>query len=535
MTTNGSFVFPDSPLADTSGTPIVAVDKLSGIIVQNKETFLVHPFSVGVYGGWGSGKTSVMQSLSNKLAKHMDIIQVWFNAWRYQHEKEIYKALYMEISHVIKELSVDHKAKETANLFAEPVNNVEAAFYSFFRRRTVDIDAQDFSFKGIKIKSNYYQRMRNIAETLAKDKVLLIIYVDDLDRCSPDTALATLEALKLFFDVGGFVFVVGVDDAVISQIIDERYRNWSTNPDNGREVKNNQIRGTNYLEKIFSLTIRADSYQPSKTLKAVKQHVECWLNTIKEDADLAKKSPLKEILEHAQWLFCDRALNPRELKRFVNHCLLEYDHQDGRNGVNERRFARLVVDHHKQWHLVKDAVAEYGAIFWDTLRPNGSEGGVNLVLSNLDARLRQIPYSFLQYVEKERPGHVLVRNDAAANQDADAAKMLETAREAISLRVLLNRMNREKEGDARAGEFVKLAATIEQYLFELRKRSEEAFPEGYGLDRINESLELLQKEMTRFRQERPYIATEAFDQWLSRTDPRVGLLLKDMAKLIPAE
>jgi predicted KAP-like P-loop ATPase len=38
----------------------------------------------------------------------------------------------------------------------------------------------------------------------------IVIFVDDLDRCLPDNALDVIESMKLFFDLPGFVFVVGL-------------------------------------------------------------------------------------------------------------------------------------------------------------------------------------------------------------------------------------------------------------------------------------------------------------------------------------
>jgi len=40
----------------------------------------------------------------------------------------------------------------------------------------------------------------------------IVVFVDDLDWCLPDGALAVLESMKLFFDMPGFVFVVGLDE-----------------------------------------------------------------------------------------------------------------------------------------------------------------------------------------------------------------------------------------------------------------------------------------------------------------------------------
>lgn len=51
----------------------------------------------------------------------------------------------------------------------------------------------------------------------------IVVFVDDLDRCFPESALQVLESMKLFFDLRGFVFVVGLDKEVVQHVIDLKY------------------------------------------------------------------------------------------------------------------------------------------------------------------------------------------------------------------------------------------------------------------------------------------------------------------------
>lgn len=45
-------------------------------------------FSIGIYGEWGTGKTTLMRSVENKLQSGDDILTIWFNAWRYEREEQ---------------------------------------------------------------------------------------------------------------------------------------------------------------------------------------------------------------------------------------------------------------------------------------------------------------------------------------------------------------------------------------------------------------------------------------------------------------
>lgn len=74
-----------------------------------------------------------------------------------------------------------------------------------------------FSSKSLYDDFNQYQKaLKELKEALTKwaknsDKPIVII-IDELDRCSPDYAVRTLEVLKHFFDVSGFVFVLAIDE-----------------------------------------------------------------------------------------------------------------------------------------------------------------------------------------------------------------------------------------------------------------------------------------------------------------------------------
>ena len=44
------------------------------------------PFTIGIFGGWGTGKTSLMRLTQSKLAMDENVVPVWFNAWQYELE-----------------------------------------------------------------------------------------------------------------------------------------------------------------------------------------------------------------------------------------------------------------------------------------------------------------------------------------------------------------------------------------------------------------------------------------------------------------
>ncbi len=46
-------------------------------------------FAIGIFGGWGTGKTSLMLMTKKILDPIPEIVTVWFDAWRYEREQNL--------------------------------------------------------------------------------------------------------------------------------------------------------------------------------------------------------------------------------------------------------------------------------------------------------------------------------------------------------------------------------------------------------------------------------------------------------------
>jgi predicted KAP-like P-loop ATPase len=63
-------------------------------------------FSVGIYGEWGTGKTTLMRIIEEKLKSDNKVLTVWFNAWRYEREDQFAIIALMK---TIATVSIHHK------------------------------------------------------------------------------------------------------------------------------------------------------------------------------------------------------------------------------------------------------------------------------------------------------------------------------------------------------------------------------------------------------------------------------------------
>ena len=84
----------------------------------------------------------------------------------------------------------------------------------------------------------------------------VVVLVDDLDRCLPETVVGTLEAIKLFLSVPRMGFVIAADERSVTQAIATRYEQ-ALKPQGG-------WRG-DYLEKIVQIPLTVPALGESDT------------------------------------------------------------------------------------------------------------------------------------------------------------------------------------------------------------------------------------------------------------------------------
>jgi predicted KAP-like P-loop ATPase len=86
----------------------------------------------------------------------------------------------------------------------------------------------------------------DLEATLSDLKITLVVLIDDLDRCLPKTAIATLEAMRLFLFLKHTAFVIAADEGMIRQAVRTHFEDVALNDD----------LVTNYFDKLIQLPIR---------------------------------------------------------------------------------------------------------------------------------------------------------------------------------------------------------------------------------------------------------------------------------------
>jgi len=251
----------------------------------------ITPYSIVIHGEWGSGKTSlarrVYESLRDKkkAADGTELKVIWFDAWQYE-----------KLDPVAALLQIIAKAYpiSKAKIFKKTAAGVGLGFLDLTLR---SVTANMSSLKNIdeimtRFLDSQVEDIRTVSEKLAEliHDERLIIFIDDLDRCSIENALEMLEAIKLFLNVKGIISLMMVDVRKLERAWELRYRNSSTVTSEGKQ----------HLDKIFQLRLS----MPEKTSTQMEQYV----------ANLATSFDQREM----DLIKAGLPRNPRKVKRILN-------------------------------------------------------------------------------------------------------------------------------------------------------------------------------------------------------------------------
>lgn len=297
------------------------------------------PVTIGVFGDWGNGKTSIMRMLEKKLQEDEEVAVIFFDAWLFEGYDDAKSAL---ISSIIKQL-VEHRrfpqeVKAQAASLLKRVNVMRLvkmgwdhvalpAILAYATGGASAVPSLLSSVKGLlsigkqddaptasdsALKSDSLAELIKDADPTESEpdvrsfrsdfaKLLeaskfksLIVLIDDLDRCSPERLVENLEAIKLFLNVPRTAFILGADHRIVRHAIAVRYRDA--------------------LEAAKSHALSTEKENAGEQL--IRDYVE---KLVQIPYHLPRLSP-SEIETYLSLLFAKRDLNPEIFKSCLEAC-----------------------------------------------------------------------------------------------------------------------------------------------------------------------------------------------------------------------
>lgn len=287
---------------------LLEFDYLIGITEEIIKNDGLSPSTIGVYGDWGSGKSSLMEMVLNQLSKEEDYLCLKFNGWLFEGYEDAKTALIGTIlDEINKKRTLSSKAKKTIQKLYEKIDFIKLASKGVkygidflltggigtaldltvgtvvgkLKKETPELSEDQIrevlktTFTNSEIRANLKSFQEDFSELLEQTKIKrLVVFIDELDRCDTDTILETFEAIRLFLFAPGTSFIIGADERQVMYAVRKKYPN----------VQGNKLDiGKEYLEKIIQYPIKI----PQLGTNEVHFYITCLLfrKEIKDKAE----------------------------------------------------------------------------------------------------------------------------------------------------------------------------------------------------------------------------------------------------------
>jgi predicted KAP-like P-loop ATPase len=277
------------------------------------------PLSLGVFGGWGIGKSSTLRLVERELNRTPEkYLVIHFDAWLYQDFDDARAALMSVIATSLMKASPPTLVKKATSLLRR-VNKIRAlgllveggaAFAGLptfgFASRAIDAAGDVFQGEGdkedlealksagkeVQEKSKALLRpaekheppdeitafRKEFGEVLEELGKTLVVFIDNLDRCLPSNAIHTLEAIRLFLFMQKTAFVIAADEDMIRHAVTQHFNNPGE-----RHV-------IDYLDKLIQMPVRV----PRAGVQEVRAYL--FMLLASSSADTSHREKLRQYL-----------------------------------------------------------------------------------------------------------------------------------------------------------------------------------------------------------------------------------------------
>ena len=207
--------------------------------------------TIGLFGKWGSGKTSIINMFENELHLHEYSscderpIIIKFNPWNFSDQNQLIEQFFLALSNG---LNLDN-IKETLNQFSKGLEKVGQVFdiakYIPVIAPVAQIVApliHDYAkvLKGSEEGKDLQKIKKGISDELLKINTKLIIIIDDIDRLNNLEIRQIFQLVKSLADFPNTVYLLPFDREVIIDAL--------------KDIQKGD--GNEYLEKIIQIPIK---------------------------------------------------------------------------------------------------------------------------------------------------------------------------------------------------------------------------------------------------------------------------------------
>ena len=203
-------------------------------------------FTIGLYGAWGSGKTSLLNMILEDIKNNDNTAVILrFNPWLCADPKQLINQFFKQLASAIKlKKPESEKAWELIDQYADLFEATSAIpYFGAFIAAIGEV-------LGKKAKDRVSQRSGDLQES--KDQIVrklseldtkIVVAIDDIDRLSENEIIAVFQLVKVLADFPNTIYLLAFDYDVVVRALS----------------KVQQGDGKEYLEKIIQVPFEIPS------------------------------------------------------------------------------------------------------------------------------------------------------------------------------------------------------------------------------------------------------------------------------------
>jgi len=218
------------------------------------------PLTIGMQGEWGTGKTSLMYMIREKLDSFSEenyaIATSWVNTWEYSMFKGVDQTTPAVLKGMLEKLKescgdnwtltddVENKIKKVGSFLGNVANQIVSSQTGVDVKDAAGISSDSILADIAEIKADIKDVISDLINDEKNPYKRVVFFIDDLDRINPVDAVEVLESLKNIFDINDCIFILAIDYDVVVKGLEEKF---------GKKTDENEREFRSFFDKIIQV------------------------------------------------------------------------------------------------------------------------------------------------------------------------------------------------------------------------------------------------------------------------------------------